>query len=166
VEREVTITRIFDAPRTLVFDAWTDARHLSRWWGPASFTNPLCESDPRPGGAWRIVMRSPQGEDLNVEGIYLEFVAPEKLVSSSSVRDANGVLLLEGTTTVTFSELPRQRTELTLTARANSAAPFAAQMLEGMETGWNESFDSLAEELRLLSEEGTRDPAPIAGRPT
>ncbi|HXP75753.1 MAG TPA: SRPBCC domain-containing protein, partial [Stellaceae bacterium] len=58
-ERTVVITRVFDAPRTLVFKAWTDAAHLARWWGPKGFTNPVCEVDARPGGGLRIVMRAP-----------------------------------------------------------------------------------------------------------
>jgi uncharacterized protein YndB with AHSA1/START domain len=60
-KREVVITRIFDAPRDLVFKAWTDPKHMARWWGPMGFTNPICELDARVGGAWRIVMRSPAG---------------------------------------------------------------------------------------------------------
>ena len=58
-EREITITRVFDAPRALVFQAWTDAKHLAQWWGPHGFTNPVCEIDPRPGGAIYIVMQAP-----------------------------------------------------------------------------------------------------------
>jgi uncharacterized protein YndB with AHSA1/START domain len=61
VKREVVITRVFDAPRGLVFKAWTDPEHMARWWGPKGFTNPICELDARVGGAWRIVMRSPAG---------------------------------------------------------------------------------------------------------
>jgi hypothetical protein len=56
VKREVVITRVFDAPRGLVFKAWTDPEHMARWWGPKGFTNPICELDARVGGAWRIVM--------------------------------------------------------------------------------------------------------------
>lgn len=58
-EREVTITRVFDAPRATVFRAWTDADRLAQWWGPKGFTNPVCEIDARVGGAIRIHMRSP-----------------------------------------------------------------------------------------------------------
>ncbi|HYT14944.1 MAG TPA: SRPBCC domain-containing protein, partial [Burkholderiales bacterium] len=58
-ERTVVITRVFDAPRELVWRAWTDPRHMAQWWGPQGFTNPVCEMDVRPGGALRIVMRAP-----------------------------------------------------------------------------------------------------------
>ena len=60
-ERELTITRVFDAPRALVFQAWTDAKHLAQWWGPRDFTNPVCEIEARAGGAIRIHMRGPDG---------------------------------------------------------------------------------------------------------
>jgi uncharacterized protein YndB with AHSA1/START domain len=68
-EREVVITRIYDAPRPLVFKAWIDPKHLKRWWGPGVFTNPVCEVDARVGGAWRIVMRSPDGIDYPCGGV-------------------------------------------------------------------------------------------------
>jgi acetyl esterase/lipase len=74
-EREVVITRIFDAPRELVFKAWTEPERLMRWWGPRGFTNPVCETDVRPGGAWRIVMRAPNGAEYPGGGVYLEQLA-------------------------------------------------------------------------------------------
>src|SRR5258708_29275739 len=78
-ERELVITRIFDAPRELVFKVWTDPKHLAQWWGPQGFTNPVCEIDLRPGGALRIVMRAPDGAEHPMTGIYREIVAPERL---------------------------------------------------------------------------------------
>jgi uncharacterized protein YndB with AHSA1/START domain len=60
-ERELTITRVFDAPRALVFEVWTDPKHLAQWWGPQGFTNPVCEFDARVGGELRIHMRGPDG---------------------------------------------------------------------------------------------------------
>ena len=67
-KREVTITRVFDAPRALVFKAWTQPEHLSRWWGPHGFTVQVCEMDLRVGGGWHIRMRSPQGvEDRGLD---------------------------------------------------------------------------------------------------
>jgi uncharacterized protein YndB with AHSA1/START domain len=60
-EASIVITRIFDAPRELVWKAWTDPKHMAQWWGPQGFTNPVCELDVRVGGAWRIVMRSSDG---------------------------------------------------------------------------------------------------------
>ena len=62
-ERELLLTRTLDAPRALVFRAWTEPEHLARWWGPQGFTTPSCTMDVRPGGAWRICMRAPDGVD-------------------------------------------------------------------------------------------------------
>src|ERR1700758_5407923 len=75
-QRTVDITRVFDAPRERVFAAWTKAEHLARWFGPKGFTVPSCEADPRPGGAFCLVMRSPDGKDYRVRGNYREVVAP------------------------------------------------------------------------------------------
>src|SRR3981081_2563312 len=80
MDREVVITRVFDAPRALVFRAWTDPQHLARWWGPQGFSNPVCETDVRIGGAWRIVMRGPDGAEYPGGGVYREIVVPERLV--------------------------------------------------------------------------------------
>src|SRR5208282_1015543 len=103
-ERELVITRIFDAPRELVFKAWTDPRHVAQWWGPKGFTNPVCEMDVRPGGALRIVMRAPDGSEYPMTGIFREIVAPERLVFTNVAVDKAGKPLLEGLTTVTFAE--------------------------------------------------------------
>jgi uncharacterized protein YndB with AHSA1/START domain len=73
-EREVVITRIFDAPRALVFQAWTDPKQMAQWWGPHGMSNPICEMDVRPGGAYRIVMRNPNGVDYPMKGVYREVV--------------------------------------------------------------------------------------------
>ena len=76
VSREVSITRLFDAPRDLVFQSFTDAEHIARWWGPEGFSVPSCESDPREGGSLRIVMRGPDGTDHPMTGTYREFDPP------------------------------------------------------------------------------------------
>jgi uncharacterized protein YndB with AHSA1/START domain len=76
---EVILTHIIDAPRALVFKAWTDPKHFAQWWGPHGFTN-VCETGLRPGGAYRIVMRSPEGVDYPMRGVYLEVKEPERLV--------------------------------------------------------------------------------------
>jgi uncharacterized protein YndB with AHSA1/START domain len=90
---ELTITRVFDAPRDLVFEAWTDAKHLAKWWGPHHFTNPVCELDVRVGGAIRIDMRGPEGTVYPMTGVLHEIVSPERLVFTSAPLDENGVKL-------------------------------------------------------------------------
>jgi uncharacterized protein YndB with AHSA1/START domain len=100
-EREITITRVFAAPRALVFSAWTDARHLAQWWGPKGFTNPVCEFDARVGGAIRIHMRGPDGAVYPMKGEIRELLAPERLVFSHIAIDAAGNHIIEGLTMVT-----------------------------------------------------------------
>src|SRR5208283_3243052 len=80
MERELTLTRVFDAPRDLVWSAWTDPSHMARWWGPNGFTNPRCEMAVRVGGVIRIDMRGPNGIVYPMTGTFREVVAPERLV--------------------------------------------------------------------------------------
>ncbi len=79
-ERELVITRLFDAPRENVWKAWTEPERLMRWWGPRGFVSPGCEIDLRPGGAWRVRMHPATGDDLVAGGVYREIVVPERLV--------------------------------------------------------------------------------------
>jgi uncharacterized protein YndB with AHSA1/START domain len=144
MERELTLVRIFNAPREVVFKAWTDPKQLATWWGPKVFTNPVCEVDARPGGAWRIVMRAPDGTEYPCGGVYREIVAPERLVFTNNATDRDGKPLLEGFTTVTFEDLAG-KTKLTLQTRAVGLVPYAPKMLAGMEAGWSQSLDKLAE---------------------
>src|SRR5512144_2317401 len=75
----LTLTRTFDAPRERLFEAWTDPAHVAPWWGPECFTNPVCELDPRSGGAIRIDMRAPDGTVYPMAGVYREITAPSRL---------------------------------------------------------------------------------------
>jgi len=79
-DREIVATRIFDAPRTLVFDAFTDPQHIAQWWGPNGFTSTISEMDVRPGGHWRLVMHGPDGTDYNNHIVFVEVVRPKRLV--------------------------------------------------------------------------------------
>src|SRR5680860_496485 len=82
--RDLTITRVFDAPRDLVYKAWTDPALMTRWFGPKDFTNPVCELDVRPGGAILIHMQGPDGTVYPMTGEFQEVVPPERLVFTSS----------------------------------------------------------------------------------
>ena len=144
--REVIITRVFDAPRELVFKMWTDPKHVAQWWGPKGFTNPVCEMDARPGGALRIVMRGPDGAEYPMTGVFREIAAPERLVFTNVAVDKEGHPLLEGLTTVTFAH-EGGKTKLTLRTRAVGLVAQAARMLEGMEAGWTQSIDRLEEHV-------------------
>jgi uncharacterized protein YndB with AHSA1/START domain len=149
-EREITITRIFDAPRALVFKAWTDAAQLAQWWGPKGFTNPVCEIDPRVGGAIRIHMRSPDGSIYPMKGEIREIVAPERLVFTNIAVDAAGHHIIEGLTTVTFAD-EGGKTKLTVQTRGSAITEQAVGYLKGMEMGWTQSIDKLQALLALAS---------------
>jgi uncharacterized protein YndB with AHSA1/START domain len=140
--RELTLTRVFDAPRALVFKMWTDPKHLSQWWGPKGFTNPVCELDLHPDGALRIVMRAPNGAEFPMKGVFREIVAPERLVFTNIAVDQDGNHIIEGLTTVTFTELGG-KTKLTLHTTAAALTAQAARMIEGMDAGWTQSIDKL-----------------------
>lgn len=78
--RTIVTTRVFDAPRELVFEAWTNPKHLVQWWGPNGFTTTIRAIDVRPGGVWRFVMHGPDGVDFENRIVYEEIVKPERLV--------------------------------------------------------------------------------------
>ena len=140
--RELVITRVFDAPRERVWRAWTDPKHLAQWWGPEGFTNPVCEIDVLPGGAIHIVMRAPDGAEHPMRGVFREIVEPERLVFTAFPVDRDGNPLLEQHTVISFADRGG-KTELTVKASAVAVAPFAAQFLKGMDTGWTQSIDRL-----------------------
>ncbi|MDQ0859854.1 SRPBCC domain-containing protein [Bacillus sp. V2I10] len=77
-EREIVITRVFDAPRDLVFDAWTKEEHLSKWWGPRGFTTTFQKFDMKPGGTWQFIMHGPDGFDYPNTNVFVEVVKPER----------------------------------------------------------------------------------------
>ncbi len=142
---ELTITRVFDAPRALVFKAWVDVKMLAQWWGPAGFTNPVCEIDPRPGGKIRIHMRAPDGTVYPMTGEFREVVEPERISFASWAHgEADGPPAFGVLNTVTFEE-QGGRTKLTLVAKPFDLTPAAAPYLQGMEQGWGTSIDRLAE---------------------
>jgi uncharacterized protein YndB with AHSA1/START domain len=143
-EASVTLTRVFDAPRALVWKAWTDPKMMAQWFGPRGFTNPVCELDVRVGGSLRIVMRGPDGNDYPMKGEFRVVSEPELLVFTNIAIDSEGKHLLEGETAVTFTE-KGGKTTLTLETYAVGLVPIAPQMLAGMEAGWTQSVDKLQE---------------------
>jgi len=143
-ERALTLTRVFDAPRDLVWRAWTDPRHLAQWFGPRGFTSSVPELDVRVGGALRIVMHGPDGNDYPMKGVFREVAPPTRLVFTNIAIDNDGNHLLEGETTVILEE-QGGKTRLTLTTHAKGLVPAAPQMLAGMEAGWSQSLDKMAE---------------------
>lgn len=151
VPTEATFTRVFNAPRPLVFLAWTSRDHVARWWGPKGFTSPRCEWDARPGGRIHIDMRSPNGWVYPMSGEFHEVKAPERLVFTSAALDENGAPLFEVLNTLTFTE-KGGRTHMRLDVLVSGARPNTEAYLNGMQQGWNESLDRLEAELATLNE--------------
>ncbi len=145
-EGTVTLTRVLDAPRELVWRAWTDPKHLAQWFGPRGFTSSVPELDVRVGGSLRIVMHGCDGNDYPMKGVFREVVPPSRLVFSNIAIDKDGNHLLEGETTVTLED-EGGKTKLTLHTYAKGLVPMAPQMLAGMEMGWSQSLEKMAELL-------------------
>lgn len=140
---ELVFRRTLEAPRELVWRAWTDPAHLARWWGPDGYTIPRCELELRPGGAVRIDMDGPGGQVIPSRGTVHEVHSPERLVFSlRSFEDEAGEPQLEVHYTAAF-KVRGGHTTLTLHALVTRAGPGVAASLAGMEAGWNESLDRL-----------------------
>lgn len=144
-DRELTITRVFDAPRHLVFKAWSAPEHLARWWGPSGYTLPVCEMDFRPGGAYRYCMRSPEGKESRVRGVFREIVGPERLVMSGGWEDEHGKVGHQTTTTIIFEDLGG-KTRLTL----HTGVFESVASRDSHRGGWNASIERLAEYLATV----------------
>jgi|HubBroStandDraft_5_1064220.scaffolds.fasta_scaffold62812_2 uncharacterized protein YndB with AHSA1/START domain len=143
---ELVLTRVFDAPRELVFKAWTERDRLERWWGPRGFTNSRCEIDVRPGGKIDIDMRGPDGTVYPMFGEYRDIAPPERIVFTSGANGPNGKPMFELLNTVTFAARGG-KTELTVEVRALKLTGEAARPFQGMTQGWTESLDRLGEEV-------------------
>jgi len=142
--RTLTLTRLLDAPRELVFKMWTDPVHLRRWWGPKGSDNGETRLDLRPGGKIFVQMRGP-GFDHAMGGAFREIDPPSRLVfTSTAFEDGLGNVKLESLNTVTFEDVGR-KTRLTVHTLVLRATPDMAQALGGMEEGWNGSLDRLSD---------------------
>jgi len=162
-QREITITRTFDAPRALVFSMFIDAKHLAAWWGPHGWSNPKTKADRRPGGKILINMQAPDGSVHPMGGIFDEIVPHERVVFTTFVDMPDGTRALEGRNTVTFEDAGR-RTKVTLHAVGVGFTDFSANMLAGMEAGWSQSLDKLAvHAARQTGAKDAEDQAAILG---
>jgi uncharacterized protein YndB with AHSA1/START domain len=130
---DLAITRIFDAPRSLVFKVWSTPEHLMRWWGPKDFACTLAKTDFREGGAWRTSIRSPEGTDHGAQGVYREIIEPERLVFTFAWDESSETLV-----TVTFEDHDG-RTKLTF-----RQTPFdTIESRDSHQEGWSECLDRL-----------------------
>jgi uncharacterized protein YndB with AHSA1/START domain len=139
-ERVLVITRVFDAPPSRLFEVWTDPEHIARWWGPRGFTVPHHEIDVRAGGRYRICMRSPDGTDHWLRGVYREIVARRRLVFTYAWEDENSEPRHETLVTLTFAA-EGDKTKLTL----RQAVFESVTARDAHEGGWTSNFDRLAE---------------------
>ena len=141
---ETVMTRQFDAPRDLVFEAHSSCEHMSQWWGPRRYEIGECEVDFREGGKWRMVHRSPEGgSEFGFHGEYLEIVRPEKITWTFEFEGAPGHVAVE---TVTLEE-DDGVTTLTAVSRADTKESRDAVMESGMVDGARETYERLQEHL-------------------
>lgn len=150
-EREIVITRIFNAPRELVFKVWTDPKHVAQWWGPKGFTTKVTELDLRPGGRWRYVMIGPDGKEYPAKGVFSEVVPLERIVTSDEFDQGfekviNAELPQGIVMTAIFEDLAG-KTKLTLQIIHESAEDRRKHEEMGVIAGWTSSFDCLDEHL-------------------
>jgi uncharacterized protein YndB with AHSA1/START domain len=146
-DREVVITRVVDAPRRLVWEAWTNPEHVPHWLlGPEGWTMPVCEIDLRPGGGWHFVWRKTDGSEMGLRGAYREVAPPERLVSTESW----GQNWPETLNTLVLSE-QGGKTTITQTILYPSKEARDAALKTGMKDGVDQSFDRLDDYLRTMA---------------
>jgi uncharacterized protein YndB with AHSA1/START domain len=145
-KQEIVFKRVFDAPRELVFKAFTDPQLLPKWLGSRKLTMTVSESDPKQGGVWRFVHRAPDGTEFAFRGVYHEAAAPERIVRTFEFGGAPGRVSLE---TATFDEL-NGKTTLQGKSVYQTVEDRDGHMAAGMKEGLSESMDRLADLLRDL----------------
>jgi len=141
--KTVTFTRLLDAPPSLVFPLWIEARHLSKWFAPKHFTVPECTADARVGGEVHLVMRAPDGTDHPMKGVFEEIVPHSRIVTRNWAGfGPDGKPGFEVTNIVTFAE-EGDKTRLTVQAEVIWMEPHMTPAITGMEPGWNQTLDKL-----------------------
>jgi uncharacterized protein YndB with AHSA1/START domain len=136
---ELVLSRTFDAPRDLVFKLWTDPKHISQWWGPTGFVTTVHVMEVRPGGAWRYVMRGPDGKDYPFNGEFVEVVSPEKLVSIGTIH--------EGADHQIWTEIVFVEQERRTRVRIHQIYSFESDATRGAPIGWSMQLDRLEKYL-------------------
>jgi uncharacterized protein YndB with AHSA1/START domain len=141
-EREIVLTRVFDAPRHMIYDAWTKPELLKRWFGPRGWSLEVCDIDLKVGGKWRFVLRGPDGREMGMRGVYRELVPPERDVHTESFDDFPGESIVTGV----LVEMDG-KTTMTATILYPSQEVRDAVLKSGIEHGAAETYDRLAEML-------------------
>jgi uncharacterized protein YndB with AHSA1/START domain len=151
-EREIVLRRVFDAPRDLVFDAFSRPEHIRQWWGSADSEMTACEMDFRPGGSWRFVQRAPDGSEHPFKGVYQEIVRPSRIVQTF-IYDVEGIRDYPAVETMLFEERGSQAV-LTVNVLHGSQESRDGQLAAGMESGAAESLDRLEALVASLGRRG------------
>jgi uncharacterized protein YndB with AHSA1/START domain len=148
-KQEITITREFDAPRELVFKAFTDPKLIPQWWGPRYLSTEVDKMDVRAGGQWRFINRDAEGNEFAFHGVYHEILAPERIIDTFEFEGLpeTGHVTLE---TMKLEELPEGRTRLTTQSVFQSVADRDATLESGMEEGLNDTYVRLEELLKNM----------------
>ncbi len=141
-DRVLIITRVLDAPRALVFKVWSEPEHLVRWWGPTGFSLPDCTVEFHPGGAFRCLMRSPEGTEHRMHGVYREIVEPEKISFTWCWVDEEGQAGHETLVTVLLEEAGPDGAQTKLTLHHAIFESESAR--DAHNGGWSETMDRLA----------------------
>ena len=146
---ELVATRTFDAPRQLVFAAYSSCDHIKNWWGPRTYPTTFCEMDFRPGGTWRYCMTGPEGDEAWGKGVYSEIVEPERIVYRDYFTDSQGVESAEMPSAAITVEFLQQngRTELVSKTKYDSKEDLQKVLEMGVEEGFAETLDRLEEYL-------------------
>ena len=145
-ERRLMLERSYDAPRDLVFAAWTEPARMKMWWGPRGWSISFSEADLRPGGAFRYAMRSPEGDEHIVEGLIVEIDPPASYVTESVLGGDGNHPPVRVTTSVTFEE-DGAGTRLRIETVASGSGEMLDAATEGMDEHWTEHLDRLGEHL-------------------
>jgi len=142
-DREVVMSRVFDAPRALMFKIYTDPKHIPQFWGPSKYTTIVDRLEVRVGGLWRFIQRDSKGKEFAFNGVFKEINSPKRLVYTFEFEDMPGHIILE---TLTFEE-NNGKTTLTATVLFQNIEDFDGMVNSGMEAGAAESWDRLADLL-------------------
>jgi uncharacterized protein YndB with AHSA1/START domain len=146
-KHEIRLTRVFEAPRDLVFRAYTGAKHIPQWWGPKSLTTLVDKMDVKAGGLWRFIQRDQHGTEFAFHGVYHAIASPERIVSTFEFEGMPGHVSLE---TTIFEALPDGKTKLTGSSIFQSVEDRDGMLSAGMEGGAKETWDRFAELLATL----------------
>jgi len=142
-EKKIIIERILNAPRELVFKAYTEPEHIKKWWGPRELTTTIDKMEVKPGSVWRFIQHDARGNEFAFNGVYKEIIVPEKIVSTFEFEGTPGQVLVQ---IVSFENL-KGKTKLTTTSLYESLKDLEGMLGSGMEKGSTESMERLSELL-------------------